>query len=135
MSIKQISLHVLFSSVLAIVASALYNRIYSAAFEVDFSAVLNTVGIIGASVFACVLMGLAYYLGFKWKGEKLIAWINLLICFLSFVSIIGVLAMQLPLNIESPEMFPGLAIPMHFFPALFFFAVYPFFKNRGIEEN
>jgi hypothetical protein len=76
-------------------------------------------------------MGLAYYFGFKWKGEKLFAWINLLICFFSFASIIGVLGMQLPLNIESPEMFPGLAIPMHFFPALFFFAVYPYFRSRS----
>jgi hypothetical protein len=37
----------------------------------------------------------------------------------------------LPLNIESPEMFPGLAIPMHFFSALFFFAVYPYFRSRS----
>jgi hypothetical protein len=131
MSIKQISYHVLFSAALAIIASVLYNKIYCAAFEVDFSAVLNVGGIIGASIFGCALMGLAYYLGFKWKGEKLLAWINLLICFFSFASIIGVFGMQLPLNIESPEMFPGLAIPMHFFPALFFFAVYPYFRSRS----
>ena len=74
-------------------------------------------------------MGAAHFLVFKWKGAKMIGWLNVLIAVLSFVSIIGVLGMVLPLDIESPEMFPGLAIPMHFFPALAFFAVKPFFEE------
>jgi len=42
--------------------------------------------------------------------------------------------MSLPLDIEYPEMFPGLAITMHFFPAIIFFGLYPFFtKPRGYE--
>ena len=75
-------------------------------------------------------MGLGYYVGYKWKGEKSIPWINILISVLSFASIVGVLGIQLPLTIESPEMFPGLAIPMHFFPALAFFTISPFFKIK-----
>jgi hypothetical protein len=130
MTVKQISLHVALGAVLAIIASIIYNTIYTAAFAVDFSSVLNVGGIIGSTTIGCLLMGLGYFLGYKWKGEKLLPWINLLIAVLSFASIVGVLGMQLPLTIESPELFPGLAIPMHFFPALSFIAVAPFFKAK-----
>jgi hypothetical protein len=41
--------------------------------------------------------------------------------------------MSLPLDIDFPEMFPGLAIPLHFIPAMIFFGLDPFFKkNRAI---
>jgi hypothetical protein len=130
MTLKQISIHVLISALLAIVASLIYNTIYSSAFELNFSSVLNIGGIIGSTLIGCTLMGIGYYVGYKWKGEKLIPWINLLISVLSFASIVGVLGIQLPLTMESPEMFPGLAIPMHFFPALAFFAISPFFKIK-----
>jgi hypothetical protein len=130
MTLKQISIHVLISALLAIVASLVYNTIYSSAFELNFSSVLNIGGIIGSTLIGCTIMGIGYYVGYKWKGEKLIPWINLLISVLSFASIVGVLGIQLPLTMESPEMFPGLAIPMHFFPALAFFAISPFFKIK-----
>jgi len=130
MTLKQISIHVLISALLAIVASLIYNTIYSSAFELNFSSVLNIGGIIGSTLIGCTLMGIGYYVGYKWKGEKLIPWINILISVLSFASIVGVLGIQLPLTMESPEMFPGLAIPMHFFPALAFFTISPFFKIK-----
>ncbi len=134
MTIKQTSIHVLASALLAICASVVYNAIYSSAFELNFSSILNIGGIVGSTLIGCVLMGLAYYLGYRWKGEKSFRWINILISVLSFVSIIGVLGMQLPLTIESPEMFPGLAIPMHFFPALSFLVVYSFFEPRHTNK-
>jgi hypothetical protein len=130
MTLKQISIHVLISALLAIVASLIYNLIYSSAFELNFGSVLTIGGIIGSTLIGCTLMGLGYYVGYKWKGEKSIPWINILISVLSFASIVGVLGIQLPLTIESPEMFPGLAIPMHFFPALAFFTISPFFKIK-----
>ena len=128
MTLKRTFIHVLISALLAISAALIYNIIYSGAFEVNFSSILNSGSIIGSTMFGCVLMGLGYYLGYKWKGEKILGWINILIAVLSFVSIVSVLGMQLPMTIESPEMFPGLAIPMHFFPALSFFTIAPFFK-------
>jgi hypothetical protein len=39
------------------------------------------------------------------------------------------------LDVEFPEMFPGLVIPMHFFPALAFFAIDPFFKQSSIKSG
>lgn len=130
MTLKRTLIHALVSALLAIAASVIYNIIYSTAFELNFNSVLNTGSIIGATLFGCVIIGLTYYFGFKWKGEKSIGWINILVSVLSFASIISILGMQLPVTIESPEMFPGLAIPMHFFPALSFFTIAPFFKSN-----
>jgi hypothetical protein len=50
---------------------------------------------------------------------------------LSFASIIGAIGMTLPLDIDFPELFPGLVVPMHFFPALAYFAIAPFFKKEA----
>ena len=126
---KRFLLQGLVASILSSVAANIYNSVYSTAFNVDFSKVLNSLGIISACVFGCILIALGQLLLFKWKGEKLFGIYNLLVTILSFASIVGVLGFKLPLDIESPEMFPGLAIPMHFFPALAYFAIAPFSKS------
>ncbi len=130
MNVKKTILHALVSAILASIACVIYNNIYSKAFEVNFSGVLTVGGAVGACVFGSLLMAAAYFFALKWKGDKLIGWVNVLITILSFASIVGVFGFQLPLTIESPEMFAGLAIPMHFFPALAFFTVAPFFKSK-----
>lgn len=121
-----------FSTILAAIACAVYNRIYSEAFYVDFGKVIGLSDIIAACAISCFLMASAYTIGFNWKGEQTIRWLNILFSVLSFISIIGVLGYNLPLDIEFPEMFPGLVIPMHFFPVLSFLTIYPFysFKNN-----
>jgi hypothetical protein len=130
MTFKKAVLHALISAVLAGIACMIYNSIYSKAFEVNFSGVINAGSIFGSCIFGCALMGVVYYLAFKWKGQKLIPWVNIVIAVLSFASIVGPLGMSLPMDNESPELFPGLAIPMHFFPAFAFFTIVPFFKQE-----
>lgn len=76
-----------------------------------------------------MLMTLGYAALLKFKKQNLTGWLNVAIAVLSFASIISPIAMSLPLDIESPELFPGLVVPMHFFPALAFFALAPFFQN------
>jgi hypothetical protein len=129
MTVKKTALHALISGILASIACMIYNSIYTKAFEVNFTSVLNTSGIFGSCIFSCVLMGVVYYFAYRWKGQKLIPWVNIMIAVLSFASIVGPIGMSLPMNIESPELFPGLAIPMHFFPAFAFFTITPFFKQ------
>ncbi len=123
-------IHALVSAILASIACSIYNIIYTRSFFVDFSAVVNTGGIIGSCTLGCLLMSVLYLLAMKWKGDRIIVWVNILISVLSFASIISVLAFSLPLDVESPEMFPGLAIPMHFFPALSFLTLSPLFRTK-----
>lgn len=128
MSWKQVLLFGASGALLAALAGVIYNQLYSTAFFVDFGRVLGPVNIIVSCTLGCFLMALGYKLMFGWKGVKLAGWINIVYSILSFASIAGVLGFNLPLDMESPEMFPGLAIPMHFFPALSMFAIFPFFK-------
>ncbi|MBA2613691.1 MAG: hypothetical protein H0U95_17140 [Bacteroidetes bacterium] len=126
---KTFLLHGILAAILSSIASIIYGVIYSTALYVDFSKVLNSNSIIGASIFGCILIAIGQLLLFKWKGEKLFGVYNVVVAILSFASVLGVLGFRLPLDIESPELFIGLAIPMHFFPAFAYFTLAPFFKR------
>jgi hypothetical protein len=117
------------SGIVAGGVGTLYNSIYNEAFYTDFSSVLNPTGIFIASIIGCLLMGMGYVVAARLKRPLLIPILNVLYCILSFASIIGVLNYKFPLTMDADMIgaFPGLAIPMHFFPALSFLALVPFF--------
>jgi branched-subunit amino acid ABC-type transport system permease component len=117
------------AGVLAAVAGIMYYSIYQSAFETGFDKIINKGSIIGSSIVGTMLMACGYALLLKLKKETWTGLLNVLISVLSFASIIGPISMSLPLDIESPELFPGLVVPMHFFPALAFFTISPFFKT------
>lgn len=121
--------HGAIAGVLSAVASFIYNRIYGFATEADFTKVLNIAAIIGANLLACIIASIGFGLFLKWfksKGEIIF---NLSFAILSFASVIIPISISLPLNINNPELFPGLAVPMHFFPALAWFTIKPVFKE------
>lgn len=131
MSWRQTFILGILSAVLSAIACMIYAKIYSKALYVDFSKIVEVVNLFSASAVGCFLMALGYKLAIEWKGIKTIGWLNLVYSILSFTSIVGALGFNLPLEIESPEMFPGMVIPMHFFPALSLLTVYPFFKTKN----
>lgn len=131
MSWKQTFLLGTVSTILSAIACIIYANIYSAAFYVDFSKTVGVVNMISASAVGCFLMAIGYKLAIQWKGIKITGWLNLLYSLLSFVSIVAVLGFNLPLEIESPEMFPGMVIPMHFFPVISLLTLYPFIKIKN----
>lgn len=118
------------SSALAAIAAVIFTQIYQAAFMVDFSAIVGTANVIAASAFGCFLMAIGYRLAYSWRKDRLNGWLNVIYAVLSFISIIGIFGFNLPLDVQSPEMFPGLVVPMHFFPIIAFLTVLPFFKNQ-----
>jgi hypothetical protein len=132
---KKNILHGIIAGTLAAVAGIVYQKAYEDAMFLDFSSVINPGSIAGASLFGCMLMAFGYWLLVRFNKPNLKAWLNVLITVLSFLSILGPLGVTLPLDVEFPEMFPGLAIPMHFFPAMIFFGLYPFFTNSTLDER
>lgn len=110
------------------IAGIIYFYIYQNTLFTAFDDIINPTAIMGASVFGCLLMSIGYAFLKKINKPQLKGWLNLLIAILSFASIISPISMSLPLTIESPELFPGLVAAMHFFPALAFFAIAPFFE-------
>jgi hypothetical protein len=125
---KKIFFHSLTAAVLSAVAAIIYNRIYFFATMADFSKVLNAGSLIGLNTAICLLAGFLFWAMqrlLKKSGEPVF---NFLFSILSFAAVIFPISMTLPLDIQFPELFPGLAVPMVFFPAIAWYTVRPLFR-------
>ncbi|MBS1600350.1 MAG: hypothetical protein JST75_19130 [Bacteroidetes bacterium] len=128
---KKIFLHGLIAGVLSAIVSVIYYRVHYFAFEVDFSKLVNVAGLLGINLLSCMIAATGYWLFKKWFKDKGEIIFNLSFSILSFASIVIPLAAKLPLDIQNPELFPGLTVPMHFFPALAWFTIAPLFKEKA----
>jgi len=125
---KKIFFHAIAASALSALAAMIYYRIYYFATLADFSKLLNYKSMIALSTIVCMIASFVYYGLRKWipaKGEIVF---NLLFSILSFASVMFPISLSLPLDMKFPELFPGLAVPMVFFPAMAWYTVKPFFK-------
>ncbi len=127
---KKTFLHGIISGLLASAAGIIYFNIYQNTLGTEFNKIVNIRSIAGVSIIACMLIALSYWVLEKFNKDKWKGILNVLIALLSFASIISPISMSLPFDIKNPELFPGLVIPMHFFPALAFFTLVPFFKDK-----
>ena len=119
------------SGLLAGIASLIYQNVYASSLGESFASIAKPVGIVSISILAGLLASLLYYLLVRWFRAKGEAVFNFVFVLLSFASILGPFAMKLPLEIEMPELFPGMVVPMHFFPALAWFTLKPLFLRSG----
>lgn len=115
------------SGLLAGIAGVIYARVYYSINEADFSGVVSTVKIITASLIGGALAAVGYSLLDRWLRARGEIVFNLLFTLISFITLLGPIAVRLPRNIDAPELFPGMVIPMHFFPALAWFTLKPIF--------
>src|ERR1700742_3428378 len=117
------------SGLLAGVAGLIYARVYYTANEADFSKIVPTTRIIASCLFGGVLAAIGYTLLVKWlKGNGEIVF-NFVFTIISFATLLIPIAYKLPLTIdvEQVPLFPGMVIPMHFFPALGWYTLKPLF--------
>ena len=127
---KKIFFHGITAAVLASIAAIIYNRIYFFATEADFSRVLNTASLVGLNAIVCLLAAFIFWILqalLKKKGEIIF---NFIFSVVSFACVIIPISLTLPLDIQFPELFPGLAVPMMFFPAVAWYTVQPLFVLR-----
>lgn len=118
------------SGLLAGIAGVVYARVYYTLNEAEFSRVASTIRIVSASLFGGVLAAIGYSILdglLKKRGEIVF---NFLFTLLSFASLLLPIAYKLPLNLDTPELFPGMVIPMHFFPALSWYTLKPLFIRK-----
>jgi len=121
------------AGLLAGVASVVYQRVYFSSLGADFTKVASPMSIIAASTIGCILASIGYWLLTKWLKNTGEVIFNFVFVILSFASILAIFAAKLPLDLETPELFPGLTVPMHFFPALAWFTLKPLFiKNYAV---
>lgn len=127
---RQVFFQGLLAGVLAGLASFGYRYAYNAALLVDFSAVMSTTAIFASSILGSLVASLGYWFFSKWVRSNTDVWFNLIFLLLTFATLVGSFSASLPPDIESPELFPGLSVPTHFFPILFWLAVKPLFKGK-----
>jgi hypothetical protein len=126
---KKLFFQAIWAGVLASIAGLIYSRIYFFAFEANFSKLINVASLLAANLMSCLIAALGLGLLRKWFPSRAEIIFNFAFSLLSFASITIPLAAKIPLDIQNPELFPGLAIPMHFFPALAWFTIGPLFKK------
>lgn len=126
---KKNLIHGTLAGVLSAIASVIYLNVYQNLNFVDFSLIINAGSIIGASIIGCLIMAFGYFLLKLFNIPNFKGTLNILIFTLTILSIFGPLMMNLPLELDFPELFPALTIPMHLFPALIFFGLEPFFNK------
>jgi hypothetical protein len=128
---KKIFFQGISAGILSTVACIIYNRIYFFATEIDFSKVVNISVLIGINLAACMLAAAGYWAFKKLLKRNADIFFNFSFTILSFASVIFPISISLPLSIKNPELFPGLTVPMHFFPALAWFTIRPLFIKEA----
>lgn len=128
---KKILFHSVVAGVLAAIAGIIYNRIYFFATETNFSKILNPISIISLSIAVSVIASLIYWALAYWLKSRGEIIFNFLFSIISFAMVMIPISISLPLEIKNPELFPGLAVPMIFFPALAWYTVKPLFTHSA----
>jgi hypothetical protein len=119
--------HGITSGIMAALAAIIYSRIHFFATRADFSAIVNVGTMISLNLIACLIFSAGYYFFISiWKNKGNLAF-HLFISILSFAAVIIPISISLPLSVKNPELFPGLTVPMIFFPALAWFTLKPLF--------
>jgi ABC-type branched-subunit amino acid transport system permease subunit len=119
------------SGLLAAIAGLIYAHLYYSINEADFSKVASSIRIIASSLAGGVLAAIGFTLFNKWLKSNGEIVFNLLFSIISFASLLMPIAYKLPTSLETPELFPGMVIPMHFFPALAWFTLKPLFIRQS----
>ncbi|HVV03171.1 MAG TPA: hypothetical protein VHC96_03070 [Puia sp.] len=127
---KALSLGIV-SGFLAGMAGIIYAHLYYSINEADFSKVASSIRVIMSSLAGGVLAAIGFTLLNKWLKRNGEIVFNLLFSILSFASLLMPIAFKLPTSLETPELFPGMVIPMHFFPALAWFTLKPLFIRHA----
>lgn len=124
------------AGILSGVAGIIFSIVYKEVMFVDFSPVISSFNIVGASLFGCVLASIGYWLLTKMTPKFGEIIFNLLFVMISFASILGPIMFKFPPELDVKGIdeilmyFQPFTITLHFFPALIWFAVKPIFISK-----
>ena len=127
---RTIFIQSLVAGILAAIAANIYNQIYFFATQIDYSNIINVRSLVCLNLMVSLVAGLLYYLLTKLFNTNGAIIFNFVYSVGSFACIIIPLAITLPLSTPFPELFPGLTVPMVFFPVLSWMTIDPLFKKK-----
>ncbi len=128
---KTLFIQSLVAGILAAIAANIYNQIYFFATEIDYSSIINVGSLLSLNLAVSLVAGLLYWLLttiFKKNGAIIF---NFVYSVGSFACVIIPIAITLPLSTPFPELFPGLTVPMVFFPVIAWMTIDPLFKKTN----
>jgi hypothetical protein len=120
----------LVAGILAALAANIYNQVYFFATQVDFSSVVNVVSLVSVNLFVSLFAGILFMICLKLFKSRGIIVFNLMYSMGSFACVMIPIMYTLPLSQPFPELFPGLAVPMVFFPVIAWMTIEPFFSRN-----
>lgn len=126
---KRVLIQSLVAGILAAIAANIYNQIYFFATEVDYSAIINPGSLIGANLLVSLVAGLLYMALTRLFKDRGAIIFNFVYSIGSFACVIIPIAVTLPLSTPFPELFPGLTVPMVFFPVIAWMTIDPLFRK------
>lgn len=125
--IKKIFILSICVGIFSFTACMVYDRVYHFALETDFSRIINPATLAGLNVLISLLAGILYWILWRLFNINSTFIFRILFMMTSFGAILIPLSASLPFDIKNPELFPGFAIPMLFFPIVGWFTLEPFF--------
>ena len=128
---KATFLQALVAGILAAIAANIYNQIYFFATQVDYSTIINAWSLIAINIFISLFAGLLYMLLTRLSKARGAVIFNFVYSVGSFACVIIPIAISLPLSQPFPELFPGLAVPMVFFPVVAWMTIDPLFRKES----
>jgi hypothetical protein len=117
--VQRVLYHGLAAGLSSALAAVVYQQVYFFALGTDFKMVITTAGIISLNILIAFIACLGYYFFSKLVTHYRDALFNLIFSVFTFASLILPIAISLPLNVPSPELFLGLAAPLLIFPQFF----------------
>lgn len=108
-------------------AAFFYARLYMHTLNISYPGIVSAKGIFSVCIFVNLLVALSYWMMQKLFRKDAELLFNVLFAIGCFLSIVIPFMVSLPLQMSSPELFPGLIVPMHFFPLLAWYCVKPIF--------
>ena len=123
--------HGLVAGIAASVVAIIYMNVYSAALAVDFNLVANPMGAVFSALFGTMLAAVGRHFWGKWVKRNATLWFNVFFTVLTFLSIMPIFGMTLPLEVKAPGLFVGMVAPMHLFPQLFWHVSEPLFADQA----
>ena len=128
-------LHGLTAGILASLAAIVYREVYHYVLVVDFSPVVSIGKLVAANVFVCMAVALLYFGARKVVKNHTDVWFHVFITVLTFASFLIPMRAKLPLDVAFPELYLGLAIPLHLFPQLFWVTSKVLFPHQPLVHG
>jgi hypothetical protein len=132
---RKIFFHGVTAGFLASLAGFIYSRIYYFATEIDFSRVAGLTAVSGYCFLFCMLAAVLNFTCLRLSKNRGEIIFNFILSIVSFAMVMIPISISLPLNVKSPELFPGLGVPIIFFPAIAWYTVNPIFNSYSAERS